>query len=157
MKGSKKVLTVLDALLADELTAINQYVVHAEMCANWGYKRLHGLLERRARVEMKHAGQLISRMLLLEGSPTVSKLNAVHIGETVEEQLRLDHDAELTADAAYNEGIKVAVACGDNGTRELLEAILADEEGHIDEIEAQLAQIEQMGCENFLSLQVAAP
>lgn len=154
MKGDEKVIEVLNSLLADELTAINQYMVHAEMCDNWGYKRLAEAVEQRAITEMRHAEKLIARILFLEGRPIVSDLRPMHIGAEVEAQLRNDWQAERDAITAYNEGIRVAVELKDNGTKELLDAILMDEEGHIDWIEAQLDQIAQMGIQLYLSGQV---
>jgi bacterioferritin len=150
MKGNKKVIATLNDLLADELTAINQYIVHSEMCHNWGYERLHKLVEKRAIDEMKHAEKLIARVLFLEGIPVVTKLNQVHIGATVEAQLKNDSISEVDAIKAYNDGIKLCVELGDNGSRELLESILKDEENHIDWLEAQLDQIKQMGIQNYL-------
>jgi len=151
MKGNKKIIKLLNALLADELTAINQYMVHSEMCSNWGYERLHKAIEKRAVDEMKHAEKLIARILFLEGLPVVSALNKITIGAQVEAQLANDWGAESPAIAAYNDGIRLAVEVGDNGTRDLLEANLVDEESHIDWIEAQLDQIKQMGIQNYLS------
>jgi bacterioferritin len=145
MKGNEKVINVLNDLLADELTAINQYMVHSEMCDNWGYKRLHDFIEKRAIVEMRHAEKIIARILFLDGKPNVSRLNEITIGPEVEQQLRNDLKAEETAAKGYNAGIKLTVEIGDNGTRDLLEDILEDEEEHIDWIEAQLDQIKQMG------------
>ncbi len=150
MKGNPKIIERLNALLADELTAINQYMVQSEMCANWGYERLHKAIEKRAIDEMKHAEKLIGRIIFLEGSPTVSKLNKIDIGGDVEAQHKNDQAAEATAIKAYNEGIKLAAEVGDNGTRELLDSILKDEEDHLDWIEAQLDQIRQMGIQNYL-------
>lgn len=150
MKGNAKVIERLNALLADELTAINQYMVQSEMCANWGYERLHKAIEKRAIGEMKHAEKLIGRIIFLEGTPTVSKLNKIEIGNDVETQHKNDWKAEEGAVKAYNDGIRLAVETGDNGTRELLEAILKDEEEHIDWIEAQIDQIKQMGIQNYL-------
>jgi bacterioferritin len=144
-----------DALLADELTAINQYMVQSEMCANWGYERLHKAVEKRAIDEMKHAEKLIGRIIFLEGSPTVNKLNEINIGGDVETQHKNDRVSELGAIRAYNEGIRLAVEVGDNGTRELLDSILKDEEAHIDSLEAQLDQINQMGIQNYLVEQVS--
>ena len=155
MKGNDRVIERLNALLADELTAINQYMVQSEMCANWGYERLHKAIEKRAIQEMKHAEKLIGRIIFLEGSPTVSKLNKIEIGADVEAQHKSDWKAEEGAVRAYNEGIRQTVELGDNGTRELLEAILKDEEEHIDWIEAQLDQIKQMGIQNYLVEQVS--
>lgn len=154
MKGNSRVIEKLNALLADELTAINQYMVQSEMCANWGYERLHKAIEKRAIDEMKHAEKLIGRILFLEGSPTVNKLNAINIGGDVETQHKNDCAAEADAVQAYNEGIRLATEVGDNGTRELLESILKDEEGHIDWLEAQLDQIKQMGIQNYLVEQI---
>jgi bacterioferritin len=150
MKGNKRVIENLNFLLADELTAINQYMVQSEMCANWGYEKLHKAIEKRAIQEMKHAEKLIGRILFLEGSPTVNKLNKIEIGADVETQHKLGLAAESGAVKAYNDGIRLAVEVGDNGTRELLEAILKDEEEHIDWLEAQLDQIKQMGIQNYL-------
>ena len=155
MKGQKKILDTLNALLADELTAINQYMVHSEMCANWGYDRLHQLVEKRAIDEMKHAERLIGRILFLDGRPTVSKLNDIHIGAEVAEQLKNDLADEVSAVKAYNNGIQIAVDASDNGSRELLEAILKDEEEHLDKLEAQVGQVEQIGMQNFLSEQLS--
>jgi bacterioferritin len=150
MKGHPDIISKLNALLADELTAINQYMVHSEMCADWGYGKLHEAVEQRAITEMRHAEKLIGRILFLDGSPTVSVLNEIHIGEQVEKQLKSDLGAELGAVKVYNEGIRLAAELGDNGTRELLESILSDEEDHVDWIEAQLDQIDQMGAQLYL-------
>jgi bacterioferritin len=154
MKGNPQILDQLNALLADELTAINQYMVHSEMCDDWGYGNLHTLIEKRAIDEMKHAESLIGRIIFLEGIPVVSQLNKITIGADVKSQLENDATAETEAVTAYNEGIRLAAEVGDNGTRELLEAILKDEEEHLDWLEAQLDQIEQMGIQNYLSEQV---
>jgi bacterioferritin len=156
MKGSTKVIATLNELLSDELTAINQYIVHSEMCANWGYERLHKLTEKRAIDEMKHAEKLIARILFLEGRPIVHKLKSMHIGAEVPGQLKNDWRAEEGAVKAYNAGIRQCVELGDNGTRELLESILKDEEAHIDWLEAQLDQLDQMGVETYLVEQVDA-
>lgn len=150
MKGNNKIIATLNALLSDELTAINQYIVHSEMCANWGYQNLHKLIEKRAIDEMKHAEKLIGRILFLEGRPVVSTLNKITIGAEVPAQHANDHAAEVDAIHAYNAAIKQAGELGDNGTRELLESILKDEESHIDWIEAQLDQIKQMGLPSYL-------
>lgn len=154
MKGNAKVIKTLNDLLADELTAINQYMVHSEMCDNWGYGKLHEKLEKRAIDEMKHAEKLIARIIFLDGGPTVSKLNKITIGKDVSLQFKNDHDAEQVAIKSYNGAIKLCYEVGDNGTRELLEDILEDEENHIDWIEAQLDQITQMGIQNYLVEQV---
>ncbi len=154
MQGNQKVIETLNALLADELSAINQYMVHSEMCADWGYEQLHEAVEKRAITEMKHAEALIGRVLFLDGKPIVSNLNPISIGAEVEAQLKNDLAAELGAVKAYNAGIRLAVEVGDNGTRELLESILKDEEEHVDWLEAQLDQIKHMGIASYLVEQV---
>jgi bacterioferritin len=150
MKGNATVIQKLNEQLADELTAVDQYMVHAAMCANWGYEELHNSIEKRAIDEMKHAERLIDRILFLEGIPVVSKLNKMAIGADVKAQLENDHAAEDGAVKTYNECIKVSVELGDNGSRELFESILKDEEVHIDWIEAQLDEIAQMGIQVYL-------
>jgi bacterioferritin len=154
MKGKPKIIERLNELLAEELTAINQYMVHSEMCDNWGYAKLHGAIEKRAREEMKHAEKLIGRILFLEGLPLVSKLNPIKIGPDIEKQFRSDQAVETGAIGLYNDSIRLAAELGDNGTRELLESILKDEEAHIDWLEAQLDQIQQMGLPIYLVEQV---
>jgi bacterioferritin len=155
MKGNEKLIEALNGLLADELTAINQYVVHGEMAENWGYGRLKKLVGGRSITEMKHAEKLIERILFLEGTPVVSQLNRIHIGTDVPQQLANDLAAELTAVASYNAAIKLATEVGDNATREMLEEILEDEDGHVDELEEKLDQIKQMGIHHFLAIQAA--
>lgn len=154
MKGNPKLIKTLNSLLADELTAINQYMVHSEMCANWGYGKLHKLIEKRAIVEMKHAEKLIGRILFLEGIPIVSDLGKMHIGADIPKQLTNDHAAEETAIAGYNAGIKLAGEVSDFATREVLEHILSDEDKHIDEIEELQDQVSQMTLPIFLSTQM---
>ncbi len=154
MKGNDQMIAKLNDLLADELTAINQYMVHSEMCENWNYERLHKAPEKRAIDEMKHAEKLIARILFLEGRPTVSNLNKINIGSDVEAQHKNDLNSEMGALGLYNEAIKLAMDVGDNGTRELLDSILKDEETHIDFLEAQLDQIQQMGIQNYLVEQI---
>ena len=154
MKGNEKILETLNMLLADELTAINQYMVQSEMCADWGYEKLHEAIEKRAIDEMKHAEKLIGRIIFLEGKPIVSNLNKINIGATVDVQHENDHEAEETAIKAYNNAIGLAVEVGDNGSRDLFEEILEDEEDHIDWIESQLDQIEQMGLQVYLGEQL---
>lgn len=154
MKGDKKVIAVLNDLLSDELTAINEYMVHSEMCDNWGYARLHKAIERRAIDEMKHAEKLIGRILFLEGTPIVSKYGPIHIGDTVAKQVDNDLSAEVGAIKAYNDAVKLTGEKGDNGTREMLEDILKDEERHLDWLEAQRDQIAQMGLGPWLAEQV---
>lgn len=156
MKGNVDLIKTLNSLLADELTAISEYMVHSEMCANWGFDRLHQATEKRAIDEMKHAEKLIGRILFLEDTPAVGRLNKVEIGPDVAAQLKNDHAAEAGAVRSYNAAIRQAVEAGDNGTRELLESILKDEEAHIDWLEVQLDQIQQMGLQNFLAQQVGA-
>ncbi len=154
MKGNDKLIEQLNARLAEELAAINQYMVHAEMCENWKYMRLQKVIRERAIVEMKHAEKLIERILFLEGRPIVSNLTRIVIGSDVPAMHKNDHDAEDGAIKAYNDTIRLANEVKDGGTRELLDAILKDEEGHIDWIEAQLDQIQQIGQENYLSEQI---
>lgn len=154
MKGNQKIIDRLNVFLSDELTAINQYMVQSEMCESWGYKQLHDSIEKRAREEMKHAEKLIARIIFLEGKPNVSKLGEINIGDNVEEQLKNDYEAEKGAIRAYNEGIGLAGEYSDNGTKELLESILQDEERHIDQLEMQISQMNQLGVENFLVEQV---
>lgn len=150
MKGNKKILAVLNSLLADELTAINQYMVHSEMCENWGYEKLHLAIRSQAMDEMHHAEWLIERIIFFEGAPTVSKLNPMKIGKTVQEMISNDNGDELDAVQSYNNAIKLAREVGDQGTADLLTKILKMEEGHVDWAEIQRAQIEQMGLENYL-------
>ena len=153
MKGDERVVKKLDELLCDELTAINQYMVHSEMCANWGYERLHQTVEKRARQEMHHAEELIARILFLDGTPTVSRLNQVHIGKDVPEQLQSDLDAEMQTNRMYNDAIRLVGEANDAATRELLESIIKDEDSHVDWIEEQLDQIAQLGAPLYLSTQ----
>ncbi len=157
MKGNKELLKTLNALLADELTAINQYMVHAEMCENWGYIKLHKAIEKQAIDEMHHAEWLIQRIIFLEGIPMVSKLNTVRIGKTVPEMIQNDLNDELGAVSSYNEGIKLAREVKDQSSAELLTKILKMEEGHVDWAEAQNDQIAQMGLENYLVTQLEKP
>ena len=157
MKGNDKLMIVLNSLLADELTAINQYVVHSEMCENWGYNRLHMAIRKQAMDEMKHAEWLIERIIFLDGAPTVSKLNAIKIGKTVMEMISNDNGDELDAVKAYNSAIQTGREVDDQGTVELLTKILKMEEGHVDWAEMQRAQIEQMGMENYLVNQTESP
>lgn len=151
MKKNDKLVATLNSLLADELTAINQYIVHAEMCADWGYGKLHDHFEQRAIHEMKHAEMLIERILFLGGLPVVSQLKDIHIGAEVKEQLENDHLAEKGAIEAYNAAIKLAGELGDYATREVLVSILKDEDSHMDEIEGLLDQISHMTLPIFLS------
>ena len=157
MKGDTKLLNVLNSLLADELTAINQYMVHSEMCENWGYSRLHLAIRKQAMDEMHHAEWLIERIIFLDGTPTVSKLNSVKVGKTVLEMIDNDNDDEVDAVRFYNDAIKLAREVEDQGTVDLLSRILKMEEGHVDWAEIQRAQIEQMGMENYLVSQTEKP
>lgn len=150
MKGHQQMIDKLNEILASELSAINQYMVHSEMCEDWGFGSLHEDVEGRAIMEMKHAEQLIGRILFLEGDPIVSDLDEILIGQKVESQIENDLQAELRAVRIYNEGIRLAVELDDNGTRELLESILTDEEEHVDWLEAQQDLIEQMGLSEYL-------
>lgn len=150
MKGNDKILERLNFLLADELTAVSQYMVHSEMCANWGYGKIADVIEKRAIDEMKHAEKLIGRILFLEGKPVVSNLNPIHIGAEIPEQIDNDCGAEDEAVHAYNDAIRLCAQEGDSGTRELLEDILEDEEEHIDWLENQQLQIAQMGLPIYL-------
>lgn len=154
MKGDPKLLEMLNDLLADELTAINQYMVHSEMCNNWGYDRLHERIEKRAIQEMKHAEMLIARILFLEGTPKVDQLNKIKIGADVAKQLAADLHAERGAVTMYNDAVKLADQVKDAPTRNLLEQIARDEDEHLDWLEEQHDQINQMGLELYLANQV---
>lgn len=153
MKGNEKLLTVLNQLLADELTAINQYMVHSEMCENWGYNKLYIAIRKQAMDEMHHAEWLIERIIFLDSTPIVSKLNTIKIGKTVSEMISNDDKDELEAVRNYNDAIKLAHDAGDEGTVDLLTKILKMEEGHVDWAEKQRAQIDQIGLENYLANQ----
>ena len=154
MKGNDKVIEQLNTRLAEELTAINQYFVHAEMTENWNYERLSDPIKKRSITEMRHAEKLIERILYLEGQPIVDKLNQIRIGAEVIQMHKNDLDAESTAVRGYNESIRIAGELGDDGTRKVLEAILKDEEEHVDWLEAQLDQIQQTGIQNYLAQQI---
>jgi bacterioferritin len=154
MKGNEKLIVALNSLLADELTAINQYMVHTELCENWGYGKLHVAIRKQSIDEMRHAEWLIERIIFFDGAPTVSKLNPMKIGKTVAEMISNDYGYELNAIRDYNNTIKLAREVDDQGSLELLTKILKMEEDHADWAEAQLAQIEQMGLENYLVNQV---
>lgn len=154
MKGNAKLLEVLNSLLADELAAINQYIVHAEMCADWGYEKLHEHFEKRAMDEMRHAEKLIERLLFLEGIPIVSELSNIHIGSDVIKQLEYDRVSEMAAINAYNDAIALAGEVRDYATREVLDKILQDEDRHMDGIEELQGQIEHMTLPIFLTTKV---
>lgn len=154
MKGNQELIDVLNSLLADELSAINQYMVHSEMAEDWGYHKLHEHLEKRAITEMKHAEKLIGRILFLEGMPVVSKLKEIKIGTDVEKQLTHDLAAEMGAVKAYNDAIILAGEARDFVTQDMLQEILKDEDHHIDEIEELKDQISHMTLPVFLTTQV---
>jgi len=154
MKGNEKLIKELNDRLAEELGAINQYFVHSEMCEDWGFGSLHEIIKKRSIQEMKHAEKLIERILFLEGRPVVSKLGPITIGKKVEEIHKKDWNAEEDAIKGYNATIRLAAEIGDNGTKTLLEAILKEEEEHIDWIESQRDQIEQMGIQCYLAEQI---
>ena len=153
MKGNERLIAVLNELLADELTAINQYIVHAEMCEDWGFVGLHDKFKKRAIDEMRHAEKLIGRILFLEGDPAVGVLNSVRIGAKVPEQVENDRQAEEGAIKAYNDAIALCEEVRDYATRDILAAILADEDKHMDEIEELQDQIEHMTLPIFLTTQ----
>jgi bacterioferritin len=154
MKGDPKLLKSLNSLLADELTAINQYMVHSEMCDGWGYEKLHKAIEKRAIDEMKHAEKLIARILFLEGLPIVSELKPLFIGSDVPKMFAFDRKAEDDAIKAYNEAIILAGNVKDFATRDLLQTILNEEDAHMDEIEETQDQIKQMTLPIFLTTKV---
>ena len=157
MKGNKELITVLNSLLADELTVINQYMVQSEMCANWGYSKLHKAIRKQAMDEMLHAEWLIGRIIFFEDIPTVSKLNPIKVGKTVSEIISNNDNTELDVVSSYNDAIKLASKVDDQGTLELLTKILIMEEGHVDWAEKQQVQIDQMGLENYLVSQTESP
>lgn len=154
MKGDPKILDCLNVLLADELTAISQYMVEAEMLENWGLMKLSEMEEKRAITEMKHAEKLIARILFLEGRPMVTKLNEMRIGAEVPQQFDNDLAAEMGAIRGYNAGIKLCAELGDNATKMLLEEILKDEDTHVDEIETQKDRVAKMGMQVYLGTQI---
>jgi bacterioferritin len=154
MKGNADVIKLLNTVLTGELTAVNQYFLHAKMCANWGYRRLAEHVRKESIDEMKHADQLVERILFLEGAPNLQRLGKITIGQKVIEQLKLDLAMEMEAIPRLNDGIKLCRDNGDNGTEDLLIHILTSEEAHVDWLEAQLAQVAQMGEANYLAQQV---
>jgi bacterioferritin len=154
MKGDPKVIAFLNQLLKAELTAINQYFLHAEMCENWGYQRLAKLIKKESIEEMTHAEKLMERILYLDGTPNMTDYFKINIGATVEAQLKNDLQLEYDAVKRLNEGIKLCVALGDNGSRDLAQKILDDEEHHIDWLEGQLHAIGEMGIANYLAQQL---
>ena len=154
MKGDKKIIDLLNEILAAELTAINQYFLHSELCEQWGYERLHKKIRAESIEEMKHAEKLIHRILYLEGLPNLQKYLKVNVGQTVPEQFQLDLQVEYDAVKRLNAAIEECRTSGDNGTREILEHILREEEEHIDWIETQQEAIKQVGEQNYLSEQL---
>jgi bacterioferritin len=154
MKGNPKVIIELNAALKEELTAINQYFLHAEMCENWKYDKLGAFIKKQSIDEMKHAEILIERILFLDGTPSLTELLHINIGQNVKEQIESDLQLELNAVAMYNASIQIARDEGDNASRELFERLLKDEEGHVDWLEAQLHQIQEIGYERYLSQQI---
>jgi bacterioferritin len=154
MRGYDQIITMLNDVLTAELTAINQYFIHARMCENWGYERLWKKVRDESLGEMRHADKLIERILYLEGVPNLQRLGKVNVGQTVPEQLRLDLEVEKAAIKALNDGIELARSLGDNGSRDLLEHILKGEEAHANWIEAQLTLIAQMGEAHYLAQQI---
>lgn len=154
MRGDPKVIAVLSQVLKAELTAINQYFLHAEMCENWGYEKLANHTRKESIEEMQHAEKLIEHILYLDGTPNMSDYFKINIGQNVKAQLQNDLNVEYDAVKRLNEGIQTCVKAGDNGSRDLLEKILVDEEAHIDWLEGQLHAIDEMRIENYLAQQL---
>lgn len=154
MKGDPKVIAVLSQVLKAELTAINQYFLHAEMCENWGYEKLAKHTRKESIEEMQHAEKLMEHILYLDGTPNMSEYFKINIGQNVKAQLQNDLQVEYDAVKRLNAGIETCVKVGDNGSRDLLEGILVDEEEHIDWLEGQLHAISEMGIENYLAQQL---
>ena len=154
MQGDQRLIDKLNYLLEGELTAINQYMLHAEMCEDWGYAKLHENFEQRAITEMRHAEKLMARILFLGGKPIVSNLNEMHIGSSVQEQVDNDHKLETDTVKDYNDAMKLAAELGDNATRDILKNILMDEDKHVDELEELQDQMDQMTLQIFLSTQM---
>jgi bacterioferritin len=154
MQGNAKVIAALNEALTEELTAINQYFLHAELCENWHYEKLGGYIKKQSIDEMKHAEELIERILFLDATPNMTEPMTINIGKNVREQLESDLKLEIAAVAMYNRSAQLAREEGDNGSRELFEKLLRDEEEHVDWLEAQLHQIKEMGYERYLSQQI---
>lgn len=154
MKGSSKVIELLNDVLTGELTAINQYFIHAKMCADWGYQRLAHKIRHESIDEMKHADEIIERILFLEGVPNVQRYGKINVGETVKEQFELDLKFEHEAIARLRKGIPLCREEGDEVSRDMLEHILTSEEEHVDWLETQLELIGQVGEQNYLSQQI---
>ena len=156
MKGKSEVIEVLQKALSEELQAISQYFLHGEMQSNWGYKRLYAEIKKQAIGEMKHAEALIERIIFLEGVPNLNEFPKLRIGKTVEQQIQNDLDLEKNAVAEYNAWIATARKHGDNASAELMEALLKDEEEHVDFLEAQISLIKELGLPTYLSQQMRA-
>jgi bacterioferritin len=154
MQGNAAILTILNDLLTNELTAINQYFIHAKMCKNWGYDRLAAKVRAESIDEMKHADEVIDRILFLDGIPNLQKLNKLRVGQTVKEQLESDLQLEYASIKSLNEWIETARKLGDNGSEDLLQRILVGEEAHTDWLESQLELIRQVGEQNYLAQQM---
>ena len=154
MQGNPRIIETLNDVLTAELTAINQYFIHAKMCGNWGYDRLAEHIRDESIDEMKHADSLIERILFLEGVPNMQRLYPVRVGETVKEQFELDLQVEVEAVKRFNDGIALAVEVGDNATRHMLEEMLVSEEDHADWLETQLEAMRQVGEQNYLAQQL---
>ena len=154
MQGNAAILSILNDLLTNELTAINQYFIHAKMLQNWGYRRLAKKVRDESIDEMKHADAVIERILFLDGVPNLQKLNKLHVGQTVKEQLESDLQLEYAAIGFLNQGIQIARDVGDNATEDLFTRILVSEEEHTDWLETQLELIRQVGEQNYLSQQI---
>ena len=155
MKGNPKVIDALNEVLHEELTAINQYFLHAEMCENWHYHRLGDLIKKQSIGEMKHAEVLIERILFLDGTPNLTKHLDITVGKNVKEQVESDLKLEIEAVVMYNHAIETAREGGDNASRELFERLLKDEEEHVDWLEAQMHQMKELGYERYLSQQIS--
>jgi len=151
MKGNDKIIAALNEALKEELTAINQYFLHAEMCENWRYQRLAEHIRKESIDEMRHAEALIERLLFLDGTPNMTELMQLSVGASVRQQLESDLKLELNAVAMYNRFVRLAQDESDNASRELFERLLKDEEGHVDWLEAQAHQMKEMGYERYLS------
>lgn len=154
MKGDAKIIDLLNEVLTGELTAVNQYFLHSRMCRNWGYHRLAEHIYKESIDEMKHADQLIERVLFLEGLPNVQRLSKIMVGQTVHEILKNDHAVEMAAIPLLNKGMQQCRDAGDNGSEDLLRHILTGEEHHVDWLEAQFDLIKQVGEQNYLSQQI---
>jgi len=153
MKGNPRVLAQLNKALQEELTAINQYFLHAEMCENWGYHKLSKFIKKQSIGEMKHAEVLIERILFLDGSPSMMPME-LKVGGTVKTMIESDLALEVSAVKQYNEAVAIATSEGDNGSRDLFVQLLKDEEDHVDFLEAQMHQIKELGYERYLTMQM---